>query len=35
MVDIKNASILAAAKYLAQLDKVQRKVEGIILETNR
>ena len=32
MVDIKNASILAAAKYLAQLDKVQRKVEGIILE---
>jgi len=32
MVDIKNAGILAAAKYVAKLDEVQRRVEGIILE---
>lgn len=32
MVDIKNAAIIGASKYIAKLDEVQRKVEGVILE---
>ena len=32
MVDIKNAAALVSAKYISELDEVQRKVDNIILE---